>query len=73
MVDGDAVLAAVARDLIGAKRLVRRKTLVTTVMSNLGLDRSLAEVGGKVVRTQVGDRYVVEAMRAKGFNFGGEQ
>ncbi len=72
VVDGDAVLAAVARDLIGAKRLAR-KTLVTTVMSNLGLDRSLAEVGGKVVRTQVGDRYVVEAMRARGFNFGGEQ
>jgi phosphoglucosamine mutase len=42
-------------------------------MSNLGLERALAKQGAKLVRTQVGDRYVVEAMRAGGFNLGGEQ
>ena len=46
---------------------------MATVMSNVGLERSLAEVGGAVVRTQVGDRYVVEEMRRRGYNFGGEQ
>ncbi|MCK5689413.1 phosphoglucosamine mutase, partial [Myxococcota bacterium] len=49
------------------------KTLVATVMSNLALDRKMEELGGRVLRTQVGDRYVVEAMRAGGFTFGGEQ
>jgi phosphoglucosamine mutase len=43
------------------------------VMSNVGLERSMAEVGGAVVRTSVGDRYVVEEMRRSGYNFGGEQ
>jgi phosphoglucosamine mutase len=42
-------------------------------MSNIGLERSLREVGGRLVRTQVGDRYVVEEMRRSGYNFGGEQ
>jgi phosphoglucosamine mutase len=50
-----------------------KQTLVTTVMSNLGLERAVRGVGGRVVRTQVGDRYVVEEMRKNGFNFGGEQ
>jgi phosphoglucosamine mutase len=72
VIDGDALMAALARWLIAEERLAGN-TLVTTVMSNLGLDRSLAQVGGKVVRTQVGDRYVVEAMRERGLNFGGEQ
>jgi phosphoglucosamine mutase len=72
IVDGDAIMAIVGRDLIRQRTLVK-KTVVSTVMSSLGLERALAEVGGKVVRTAVGDRYVVEEMRAHGYNFGGEQ
>lgn len=72
VVDGDAVMAICGRDLIN-KGALPHKTVVSTVMSNIGLERSLAEVGGKVVRTQVGDRYVVEAMRRSGYAFGGEQ
>ncbi len=72
IVDGDAIMAIVGRDLIGRKALARR-SIVATVMSNMGLERSLREVGGRVVRTQVGDRYVVEEMRRSGYNFGGEQ
>ena len=47
-------------------------TMVTTVMSNIDLDRCLEKAGISVVRTQVGDRYVVEAMRERGLSFGGE-
>jgi phosphoglucosamine mutase len=50
-----------------------KKTLVATVMSNLGLERAIENKGGKLLRTQVGDRYVVEAMRGGGYNLGGEQ
>jgi phosphoglucosamine mutase len=69
---GDQILALIARRMIHAGTLARN-TLVATVMSNLGLERSLAEVGGQVVRVAVGDRYVVEHMRREGLNFGGEQ
>ena len=72
IVDGDAVMAICARDLIRKDRLPNR-TVVSTVMSNLGLQTSLADVGGKLIRTQVGDRYVVETMRRHGYTFGGEQ
>jgi len=72
IVDGDAIMALVGRDLIRQRGLAK-KTVVATVMSNAGLDRSLAEVGGRVVRAAVGDRYVVEEMRRNGYNFGGEQ
>jgi phosphoglucosamine mutase len=72
LVDGDAIMALVGRDLIRRGTLAKR-TVVATVMSNLGLERSLAPAGGRVVRTQVGDRYVVEEMRRAGYNFGGEQ
>jgi len=72
VVDGDAIMAIVGRDLL-RQRTLAKKTLVATVMSNVGLERSLREVGGRVVRTQVGDRYVVEEMRRSGYNFGGEQ
>lgn len=72
VVDGDAVMAICARDL-KAKNLLPKNTVVSTVMSNIGLERSLAEIGGKLIRTQVGDRYVVETMRRHGYSFGGEQ
>ncbi len=72
IVDGDAIMAVVGRDLIRQGTLAKR-TVVATVMSNLGLERALAGLKGRVVRTAVGDRYVVEEMRRSGYNFGGEQ
>ena len=72
VVDGDAVMALCATRMIKEERLAKQ-TLVATVMSNLGLERAVREAGGRVVRTQVGDRYVVEEMRKNGYNLGGEQ
>jgi phosphoglucosamine mutase len=72
VVDGDALLALCARDLHERGKL-RGGGVVATVMSNLGLERALAELGLELVRTQVGDRYVVEEMRRSGYNLGGEQ
>ncbi|HET7291729.1 MAG TPA: phosphoglucosamine mutase [Vicinamibacteria bacterium] len=72
VVDGDAVMAMCASRMIRDGEL-RRATVVATVMSNLGLERALAAHGVKLLRTPVGDRYVVEAMRQGGFNLGGEQ
>lgn len=71
-VDGDVVMALCATRMIASGAL-RENTLVATIMSNLGLERAITAAGGKLLRTAVGDRYVVEAMRAAGFNFGGEQ
>ncbi len=71
-VDGDAIMALCARRLHQRSRLPHG-TLVTTIMSNLGLERAVSGFGGKVVRTAVGDRYVVEEMRKNGYGFGGEQ
>lgn len=70
--DGDYLLAIFARHL-NARGELKGNHLVTTVMANLGLDRSLAEVGIRVVKTQVGDRYVLEEMERLGANLGGEQ
>jgi phosphoglucosamine mutase len=72
VVDGDAVMALCATRLLRAGRLAKG-TLVATVMSNMGLEHAMRAAGGSVVRTQVGDRYVVEWMRQNGLNFGGEQ
>jgi len=72
IVDGDAVLALCARDL-AVRGELKGGSIVATVMSNLGLEKALEEIGIGLVRTQVGDRYVVEAMRAGGYNLGGEQ
>ena len=71
-VDGDQILALIARSWRLAGRL-RGGGVVATVMSNLGLERFLAKEGLKLHRTKVGDRYVVEQMRAQGMNIGGEQ
>ncbi len=72
IVDGDHIMAICAADLLSRRKL-KKKTLVATVMSNMGLEKAMKKMGGKLIRTQVGDRYVVETMRAKGYNFGGEQ
>lgn len=72
VVDGDAVMAMCAQRMARDGQL-RNGAVVATVMSNLGLERSLAALGAKLVRTPVGDRYVVEAMRQGGYNLGGEQ
>ena len=71
LLDGNALLAVLARDLIETDRLPQN-TIVTTIMANGGLRKALEPVGGKVVWTKVGDRYVVEAMREQGFTVGGE-
>jgi phosphoglucosamine mutase len=71
-VDGDHIMAICAIDLMKQKKL-RKNTVVATVMSNMGLDIALKKAGGKVIKTAVGDRYVVEEMRKGGFNLGGEQ
>jgi phosphoglucosamine mutase len=72
IVDGDHLLAICARDMHRRERL-HRKTVVGTVMSNMGLEVALKGLGLKLLRTPVGDRYVVEAMLAGGYNLGGEQ
>jgi phosphoglucosamine mutase len=72
IVDGDHVLAMCALSMLEEGSL-KKRTVVATVMSNLGLEQSLVRSGAKLLRTQVGDRYVVEAMRAGGYNLGGEQ
>ncbi len=71
-IDGDVIMALCATRMLRNRRL-RRRTLVATVMSNLGLERAIENDNGKLVRCSVGDRYVVETMRRSGFNFGGEQ
>ncbi len=70
-VDGESVLAMCAIELQRQGRLARN-TLVTTVMSNAGLEIALERHGIELLRTDVGDRYVVEAMRREGLNLGGE-
>jgi phosphoglucosamine mutase len=72
IVDGDQIMALIARSWKEADRL-SAPGIVSTVMSNLGLERFLGGIGLELVRTQVGDRYVVEHMRNHGYNVGGEQ
>jgi phosphoglucosamine mutase len=72
LVDGDQILAILAGRLIETNALPNR-SVVATVMSNLGLERYLAQNGCDLLRTQVGDRYVVERMRAETHPLGGEQ
>lgn len=70
--DGDKVMALCALDMKKRKALARN-TVVATVMSNLGLELALKKAGINLVRTAVGDRYVVEEMLREGYNLGGEQ
>jgi phosphoglucosamine mutase len=71
-IDGDQLMALIGSSW-NRRGLLRGGGIVATVMSNLGLERFLAGEGLRLERTQVGDRYVLEAMRAKGYNVGGEQ
>ncbi len=71
-VDGDHIMALCGTEMIKAGQL-QKKTVVATVMSNMGLDIAIKKAGGKVIRTAVGDRYVVEEMLSGGYNLGGEQ
>jgi phosphoglucosamine mutase len=72
IVDGDQIMAICAAEMLERQKLAKN-TLVATVMSNLGLELAMQRMGGRLVRTQVGDRYVVEEMRRNAYNFGGEQ
>jgi phosphoglucosamine mutase len=72
LVDGDAILAICAREL-HARGALRGGAVVATIMSNMGLGRCLRDLGIGLVRTPVGDRYVVEQMVQGGYNLGGEQ
>jgi phosphoglucosamine mutase len=72
LVDGDQLMAVVARSWRDDGRLAQ-PGIVATIMSNLGLERYLGGLGLNLVRTAVGDRYVLEHMREHGYNVGGEQ
>jgi phosphoglucosamine mutase len=72
LVDGDQLMALIALEL-QSRGALKGGALVATVMSNLGLERKLEGAGLKMMRTQVGDRYVLEEMRKSGCNVGGEQ
>jgi len=71
VIDGDAILFMCARDM-AERGTLKGGAVVATVMSNLGLERALEGIGLRLVRTKVGDRYVVEEMRTHGYNLGGE-
>ena len=72
LIDGDDIMAIAALDMIAEKTLAE-KTLVSTVMSNAGLEAAVKQAGGKMIRTGVGDKNVIDEMLRHGFNFGGEQ
>lgn len=72
IVDGDKILAILALDMI-KEDLLKEKTVVATVMSNMALDDFMEGKGGKVIKVSVGDRYVVDELRKRQLNLGGEQ
>jgi phosphoglucosamine mutase len=72
LIDGDDIMAIAALDMLAEKTLAK-KTLVATVMSNAGLETAIKSAGGKMIRTAVGDKNVIDEMLKHGFNFGGEQ
>lgn len=72
LIDGDDIMAIAALEMLAEKSLAK-KTLVATVMSNAGLEAAIKSAGGKMLRTAVGDKNVIDEMLRSGFNFGGEQ
>jgi phosphoglucosamine mutase len=72
LIDGDDIMAIATLDMIAHGTLVD-KTLVATVMSNAGLEAAVKKAGGRMVRTSVGDKNVIDEMLKHGYNFGGEQ
>jgi len=72
LIDGDDIMAIAALEMLAGKTLAKN-TLVSTVMSNAGLEAAIKEAGGKMLRTAVGDKNVIDEMLREGFNFGGEQ
>lgn len=72
LVDGDDIMAIATLEMLEQGTLLN-KTLVSTVMSNAGLDEAIRNAGGHMLRTPVGDRYVIDEMLRNGFNLGGEQ
>jgi phosphoglucosamine mutase len=72
LVDGDHIMAIIATAMLKDGTL-KKNTLVSTIMSNSALEEVIEGAGGKIIRTRVGDRYVVEEMRKNGYNLGGEQ
>jgi phosphoglucosamine mutase len=72
LIDGDDIMAIAALDML-AQGTLADKTLVATVMSNAGLDPAIANAGGRIIRTAVGDKNVIDEMLRGGFNLGGEQ
>jgi phosphoglucosamine mutase len=72
LIDGDDIMAIAALDML-AKKGLAEKTLVATVMSNAGLEAAVRKAGGRMLRTPVGDKNVIDEMLKGGFNFGGEQ
>jgi len=72
LIDGDDIMAIAALDML-AQNTLAGKTLVATVMSNAGLEPAIQSAGGKIVRTAVGDKNVIDEMLRNGFRFGGEQ
>jgi phosphoglucosamine mutase len=72
LIDGDDIMAIATMEMLAEKTLAE-KTLVSTVMSNAGLEAAIKNAGGKMLRTAVGDKNVIDEMLRNGFNFGGEQ
>jgi len=72
LIDGDDIMAIAALEML-AEETLAKKTLVATVMSNAGLEAAIKKAGGRMLRTAVGDKNVIDEMLREGFNFGGEQ
>ncbi len=72
LIDGDDIMAIAALDMLKEKTLAH-DTLVSTVMSNAGLEEAIKQAGGTMLRTPVGDKHVIDEMLRGGYNFGGEQ